>query len=359
MIQPLVLFLQFGSIASFAFSRNTPVSQVVGTTLNKKTAFFTKLESQLVPEENLTVDLNRKSSSGSVYGDVLSGLSILYPDEELSTRNALSRTDGYWKYISRGEEPPQTLTYGEFDFLFFAELIDKALDMHSGEVTGNHAISEKTFLDIGSGTGRLVIGAAALHPALKLCRGLEILPGIHEKALDSLNICKDDVGNLRLPQPAGSNEKEVMPLAPIILSCGSFSDPYEYFGDSDVIFIFSTCFSEDMMSSLSDGIGRQCKPGTIIITTEYKLNESGTLAPSPEDSEIPHGDYEIELIESIDGWNWLVGGQSTAHFQRLTKSLWKGPNALQPKEEIFKKSAGTSQYNVPRQLSFEEFVKAQ
>jgi hypothetical protein len=37
-------------------------------------------------------------------------------------RNALSRTDGYWPYIQKGEDLPQQFTYGEFDFTFFAQL---------------------------------------------------------------------------------------------------------------------------------------------------------------------------------------------------------------------------------------------
>jgi hypothetical protein len=34
----------------------------------------------------------------------------LYPPFELEKRNAQSRTDGYWKYVSRGEEPPKEVS---------------------------------------------------------------------------------------------------------------------------------------------------------------------------------------------------------------------------------------------------------
>ena len=56
------------------------------------------------------------------YSHVLSGLDHLYPPDDLSIRNSMSRTDGYWSYISSGDVPPIHLTYGEFDFIFFAHI---------------------------------------------------------------------------------------------------------------------------------------------------------------------------------------------------------------------------------------------
>jgi len=478
---------------------------------------------ELIPEDNPTVDPNQKSLSGTTYGDVLSGLHKLYPPKELSQRNAISRTDGYWKYIEAGKKPPSHFTYGEFDFLFFSELIDRSnvhynnCNRDNNEPSGNGDGWEgKTFLDIGSGTGRLVIGAAALHPGLKLCKGLEILPGIHEVSLKNLERCRkshsvedisidvtqdsadeqnieeeeneneegsdqeyeeqlcgemgqmqkalqemtaeewktilgdmdledllddgdaddenitneeegndedisDDeelmldneqnqnttVNNMRqiehwisstfsLPSDVSlvtniedvdedppehhfdsideftkltqqqwveiygdtatrycpdrleldvdgsleftndpdnqgelvlhSHEEESdeeLPLAPIMFSCGSFQDPYEYIGDTDIIFVFSSCMTDAMMGDLSDCIGRQCKPGTIVISTEFKLNSTGVISPMENDPEMPHGDYEIELVEEVEGWNWVMG-KSTAYIHRVTKSLWDG-----------------------------------
>lgn len=289
---------------------------------------------------------------------MLSALNKVYPPQELAQRNAMSRTDGYWKYIAKGEEPPPTLTYGEFDFLFFCVLIDRAMHMHNGEMVGSCDFSEKTFLDIGSGTGRLVLGAAALHPELKLCKGLEILPGIHEAALGNLDLCK----TAGFSYSEHSNEN--LPMAAIQLTCGSFDDPYEYLGDADVIFVFSTCFTADMMSSLSDAIGRQCKPGTIVITTEYKLDQSGVIDPLENDPEMLCGDYNIEIVDSVDGWNWLVGGQSTAHIQRVKKSLWdgKGPRTrpyICPEVEAVNEAKEALKAVSGRQLTFEEFLKSQ
>jgi hypothetical protein len=205
------------------------------------------------------------------------------------------------------------------------------------------------------------LAAAALHPDFKLCRGIEILPGISSLAKETLEKCRlidesdmdenkdeaadtwvanesgfnikerdkavlDDSNDQRphdakrdeidgveyyLPATNGGEDVERLKLAPIEFSCGSFEDPYEYFGDADCVFVFSSCMSSALMQSLSKAIGRQCKPGTIAITTEFPL--------------------ELELLEARDGYCWLTGGASTAYFHRVVESLWEGGKPSRPK----------------------------
>jgi hypothetical protein len=56
---------------------------------------------------------------------------------------------------------------------------------------------------------------------------------------------------------------------------------------------------------------------------------------------MPFGDYEIELLDKIDGWCWLMGGESTAYIHRVKRSLsenYGGPREvpyLDLKEEAF------------------------
>ena len=124
-------------------------------------------------------------------------------------------------------------------------------------------------------------------------------------------------------QGISDDDAEMLCLAPIEFSCGSFEDPYEYIGDSDLIFVFSSCMSSEMMSSLSEAFGRQCKPGTIIITTDYSLPLSGDIGPLENDESMPFGSYQLDLLESIDGYCWLTGGRSTAYIHRVVSSLWE------------------------------------
>ena len=355
---------------------------------NTKLVETLKAVTELIPEKNLEYDTTTISPLSEVpYISVLSGLEALYPPEDLQTRNAVSRTDGYWSFVREGSEPPQHLTYGEFDFFFFAELLDHASHYHNhgGNSESNHFSSsnsqsdgwdDKVFADIGSGTGRLVFGAAALHPGLKLCRGIELLPGIHDIAVENLHQCikKEEETSVSNPTwhsssasylgslgsslqsttshmistPSTNNNENKkyalpysipshihippsshiprdaeLPLAPIDFECGSFEDPYLDFSNIDIAFAFSTCFVGDTLNRLSQALGRGCKPGTIIITTDYMLPLKGTIEPLEDHPNIPFGDYELELVEQMNGSCWLTGGTSTAYIHRVVKSLYK------------------------------------
>jgi len=323
------------------------------------------------------------SVSGVPYSSVLKGLDQLYPRAELDARNALSRKDGYWPFINEGKDPPACFTYGEFDFIFFAELLDKAHGIWK-EQNGDEEIdwSDKVFIDIGSGAGRLVVASAALHPTFKVCRGIELLPGMHESAEDiverncryevpevasiegdvddgvngfvddvieaeeGINV-DSDVPNSSVEKLAGNaandfvnetfeiNEldrskvtfrlpidlRESLPMAPVELVCGSFSDPYTYFGDADLIFMFSTLLNQELLTELSCAIGRQTKPGTLVITTDYQLDLTGTVPAVPGDDRLTDGIFRLELVDKVDGYCCCTGGQATAYLHRVVESV--------------------------------------
>jgi SAM-dependent methyltransferase len=274
----------------------------------------------LVPEENPDFDPAATSISGVLYRAVLAGLDRLFPPKALDQRNALSRSDGYWPYISKGEDPPQHLTYGEFDFYFFAQLLDQARSFYD---TSSLGWDDKVFVDIGSGTGRLVLSAAALHPTWRVCRGIELLPSIHQAAQENLENClsQDEESPSLLTQDENGQESR-LPIAPVDFICGSFEDPYVYFGDADCIFCFSSCMTAHLLDALALSIGRQCKPGTIVITTEYMLSLKGQVPPTKGDDRVPHGSFELELVKQVDGYCWLTGGASTAYIHRVKVSSW-------------------------------------
>lgn len=200
-------------------------------------------------------------------------LDTLYPPAELQQRTAASRTDGYWRYIQQGDDPPQCSVYGEFDFSFFANLLDSVL-----RYTELSSWENQVFTDLGSGTGRLVFGAALLYP-FRLCRGIEYLPSIHRLAETKH---KDSGSSPQLEFVEGSFE-------------------HVQFGDSNVIFSFSTAMEANTMRMMANAIAQQCQTGTIVITTEYALPETN----------------RIQLLESIDGDCWLTGGTSTAFVHRV------------------------------------------
>jgi SAM-dependent methyltransferase len=264
-----------------------------------------------------------RSISGVPYSLVQSGLDLLYPPTELDKRNALSRSDGYWPYIKDGEDPPEELTYGEFEFDFFASLLDRAHELYVGDPrnTAQSDWSGKSFVDIGSGAGRLVFGAAALHP-WGLSRGIELLDGINQAALDHLKA----LGGGSKPFLPTEDDHQLS-LSPVQFTCGSFEDPSISFAGADLLFFFSTCIPMNVLNSFAKSVGRQCRPGTLVITTDYMLPLQGNI-PSVcgNDAGTSLGDYTLSLVEQVDGTCWLTGGTSTAFIHKVEKSLWTDDN---------------------------------
>ena len=329
----------------------------------------------LLPLPNPNLQHNATSLSNISISHVLRGVDALYPPIELSKRNAHSRTDGYWKYVARGEEPPMEFTYGEFDVVFFATLLDMAWEYYKSSnqeesTTTSKPWKDKVFCDIGSGTGRLVLSAASLHPHWKMCRGIEILETIYNVSLQVLDECcqllmieendydavmpsKTNSSGIQkvkyaLPMPNNITTKQTnnteatindfipdnLKLAPIHFTCGSFTDPYQYMGDIDCAFIFSSCMKPPLLRELSIAIGRQFRPGSIIITTEFPLVLRGHIDALTGDDSMPHGEYEIELLERVEGYCWLMGGESTAYIHRVKHSLWKEYNHPRTKPQM-------------------------
>jgi hypothetical protein len=259
--------------------------------------------------------LTRRSTSGVLYQDVLDGLQALIPPSALAQRMGVSRTDGYWPYITAGEEPPVQLTYGEFDFFFFADLLDK-YNYHQGGGQQQSSCEDKVFVDMGSGAGRLVFAAAALHPGMRQCRGIELLAGLHAAAEDNLVRCRTSLPEAAasmysLPVPGGVNDilRQPLQLAPLSFTCGSFDDPGVFFGDADCIFVTASCLPTELLQSLHDGILRQCRAGTIVMSTDYPL--------PLDDSQ--HATLRMEIVDKVEGWSWVTGGGSTAYIHKVVE----------------------------------------
>jgi SAM-dependent methyltransferase len=240
------------------------------------------------------------STSGVSYQQVTEGLDLLYPHTELASRNAASRTDGYWPFVRQANsEPPLEYTYGEFDAIFFAELLDQAA-AYLGE-----SFDGKIVCDVGSGTGRLVVAAAALHPRLTKVRGVEILPGIHQVAVNIVARCS---ANRQLPP-------RQLPLAPMELICGSISDATVVdISDVDVFFIASTCMPPAVLLEIANAIGRRCCNGTLVITTDQELVTERTYC------EATGKHFEFQKVSQTDGYCWVVGGVSTGFTYRLAET---------------------------------------
>lgn len=64
-------------------------------------------------------------------------------------------------------------------------------------------------------------------------------------------------------------------------------------------------------------IRRQCRPGTVVITTDHMFPLKGYIEPVEEDDRMPSGEYELQLEDKINRWCWLTGGSSTAFIHTI------------------------------------------
>ncbi len=135
----------------------------------------------------------------------------------------------------------QSLIYGEVEFASFYRVLRKI-----------NAEPGKTFYDLGSGTGKALFVARLTQDFAK-CIGIEILHSLHvqaEKIVARFNAAYKD--NLTLGQNQYAQVYE-----------GSFLD-FDW-SDGDVVFANSTCFSDELMLSLSKQ-AENLKPGSIVVT---------------------------------------------------------------------------------------------
>lgn len=83
------------------------------------------------------------------------------------------------------------------------------------------------------------------------------------------------------------------------------------------------CSDNENLNFLCILLRKKMKPGSIILTTEFSLPLEGFVEPLEDDEQMPSGNFEFELIEKVDGWCWLMGGQSTVYIHRVLQSLWE------------------------------------
>lgn len=143
--------------------------------------------------------------------------------------------------IHRDNDP--SLTYGECTPAGVGAIL-AAVNPKPGEV----------FYDLGSGTGKMLIYAAFLHPFSKVV-GVELLPELHEAAVEIGKRYKEEI------QPQFTDARKNTQIEYRL----------EDIFDTDmtdagiVVSHCCTCFDEPMMQNLSDAL-ELCKPGTRIVT---------------------------------------------------------------------------------------------
>eukprot|EP00967_Tisochrysis_lutea_P019587 scaffold22274_cov40-Tisochrysis_lutea.AAC.2 len=120
--------------------------------------------------------------------------------------------------------------------------------------------ADENFVDVGSGTGRAVMTAAALYPLGKAV-GIEIQPRLHEAALHACS---------RMDWTAAATNQNK-----IEFKCADgLGDGAIWPDTADLVFCTTTCFTEDMLQAFTS-LACRLRPGTRIATTTRGLNKRG------------------------------------------------------------------------------------
>lgn len=124
--------------------------------------------------------ITSKKIQGIAEGEALRLASIAYTCSQISDQDKVH----FITEAKTGKFFPKELQSGQVGSLALAGALKR--------VNRELAISECTFVDLGSGDGRQVLLAALLYPFSKI-KGVEVLPALHNLALSSLNRMREIV----------------------------------------------------------------------------------------------------------------------------------------------------------------------
>ena len=182
-----------------------------------------------------------------------------------------------------------SMTYGEFDLEFLSSLLDAA-EPQAGD----------TFVDCGSGCGRLVLGAALLQPKVWAeCHGIELLPELHSEAI-AARMRMDE-----LPELAAA------PIAPVAFTCADlFSEEAAApLAAASVAFSYAVTWARDdeegCLTELSSRLARALSDGARVISIDLTLRSDDAAT--------------FEQIAAVPGWNPETG-DSTGYVYRVRKA---------------------------------------
>ena len=225
-----------------------------------------------------------------------------YTDRLMIGRRAQLGDDLVYRPGLIGSSQPvdTSLTYGEYDLEFFAQLIEATIDGLDRDVSRDvDRDIDLTFMDIGSGVGRLVLAAATLWPhRFSKCSGVEMVADLHTLASE-----------------AGRRaESQLTPRVKFVCADAAHALNRhfgELAGGADVVFAYSSTWPAegDVLTEFSELCGTCLPVGTRIITTDRRLQLRA------ED-----GSWRFDLLGHYEGRNAETGGTSIAYVQRVAKA---------------------------------------
>ena len=216
--------------------------------------------------------------------------SLSYAERLMIGRKAQFGDELVYRPGAIGSNVNTALTYGEYDLGFFAQCVDCALE----GVKSSHL----TFVDVGSGVGRLVLAAATLWPErFSRCAGVEFAAELHRLACDA------DGRVSELLSDASSRQ----------FICGDAAEALGEGGclaDAHILFAYSSAFASegDLLSDFSAVCGTNLRVGSRVVTTDRRLCSVDGL-------------WRFEVLDVLEGVNQETGGKSVGYVQEVVQSV--------------------------------------
>lgn len=233
------------------------------------------------------------TSAFSFSDKVLAAIDRCYPPASYSNRRsiaydaALSQTQTF-----TAEGIPlagDSMVYGEFELPFFATLLRRA-DPQAGE----------TFVDAGSGAGRLVLAAALLHPTkFANCHGVELSSPLHDCGVAA--------------RYEFENIEDAPPIAPCqyTLSDCMDGDGLEAIKSADIVFSYAVTWANDEThAKLVRSLAQNLPDGARIISIDLALKNEVVA---------DMGNVSFELMAEEVGPNEETGEETVGLVYRLIK----------------------------------------
>eukprot|EP01038_Epipyxis_sp_PR26KG_P005211 gene5211-7249_t len=186
-----------------------------------------------------------------------------------------------------------TLVYGEVTFETLGVIIEKIKKVYGRPNVGssgpNGVLQDRggLFYDLGSGTGKGVIGAAVLHN-FDVCYGIELLEGLFSVSLDAIN-SYNTRGKAKLTGRSAETHCQMIH--------GDFLKvKFKDWRDADVVFVNSTCYDDNVMTELAQ-LAVGMKKGSFFVSLTKRLPTTDFEVLECEMAKMSWGDATLFIVQ--------------------------------------------------------------
>ena len=275
--------------------------------ISATSSYFDQLSSNQQPQQQQPQEADDAHSAHNVreelLDDVYDTLGQLYGSgagiERMRRLNAARAKSTYLQV--NPDQDKRHMTYGEIPLELFTATLTRCSELMADKP------GHGSFIDLGSGVGRLVFAASMLSSAIESANGIwtesvgvEIVPDLHTAAMDALYKA-ESIG-------FGNNNPNYLPVKFFV---GDAFDPSSsVLSEASTIYAYSTTWEcegeEKTMVGLSQSLSQCLRHGTIVAVTDRTLSSQ----------------HNFQFLESIEGMNVEKGGStatSTVNIYRFMK----------------------------------------